>query len=485
MDPLQPADPRAIGTYQLVGRLGGGGMGQVFLGRSRGGRPVAVKVIRPELAADRDFRRRFADEVEAARKVGGFHTAQVVEADLAGDPPWLVTAYVQGPSLQQAVGMHGPLPPDSVRTLGAGLAEGLAAIHACGLVHRDLKPGNVILAEDGPRLIDFGIARALDGTSLTASGMLVGTPSFMSPEQALGHPIGPATDVFSLGAVLAFAATGQSPFGEGPAPAMVYRIAREDPDLRGVPTPLRPIVASCLAKEPSDRPSLTEIIDRLALPGAAEPSRAVSGLPAEGTGSGAPTPPAPHPTAQSSHVAPTVAYPGPAGQGPQPHETVTFRPYSPLGFLIFTIKCGVLLLVLIVLTLLAVAGSARVHDLLMEIGIGVPLTVVGGLLLFFENPILTLDAQGLRKGGQSGGQKWTWDQIATVGVRGRGKKTVVAVRFDPIHGPKRSAIPNALALHGYDIPIAVRLTGAERTRREQEVRRALAYFAGTRYNPDL
>ncbi|APU12870.1 MULTISPECIES: serine/threonine-protein kinase [Actinoalloteichus] len=264
MDPLRDGDPRQVGAYRLRGRLGGGGMGQVFLGSSRSGRQVAVKLVRAELAEDVEFRRRFAVEVDAARRVGGFYTAQVVDAGPEDVPPWLVTAYIPGPSLQQAVEKHGPLPTEAVALLGAGLAEGLAAIHACGLVHRDLKPSNVILADDGPRVIDFGIARALDSTSHTLSRVVVGTPSFMSPEQARGQEIGPSSDVFSLGLILAFAATGRSPFGTGPAEAIVYRIVHDEPDLVGLPSRLAGTVRRCLAKDPGRRPSVADIIDELA-----------------------------------------------------------------------------------------------------------------------------------------------------------------------------------------------------------------------------
>src|SRR5262252_3371017 len=190
-------------------------MGRVFLGQSPGGRLVAVKLIRPELAADPEFRARFAREVAAARHVSGMFTAAVVDADPEGPQPWLVTAYVPGPSLSAAVGRHGPLPVSSVLTLAAGLAEGLGAVHAAGMVHRDLKPSNVLLASDGPRIIDFGIARALDAPALTQTGGVLGSPEFMSPEQALGRPAGPASDIFSLGAVVTYAATGASPFGDG------------------------------------------------------------------------------------------------------------------------------------------------------------------------------------------------------------------------------------------------------------------------------
>ena len=262
VEPLRVGDPRVLGAYSVVARLGEGGMGAVFLGRSPGGRPVAIKTVRPEFAADAVFRRRFAVEVEAARRVGGFYTAQVVDADVEGDQPWLVTAYVPGPSLAEAVTAHGPLPARTVRALGAGLAEGLAAIHACGLVHRDLKPGNVILAADGPRVIDFGIAKAMDVTAVTANGV-VGTPAFMSPEQARSADVGPASDVFSLGAVLAFALTGGSPFGSGPIAAVVYRLVQEEPDLTGVPVEFRELVAACLAKDPRARPTVARLLEVL------------------------------------------------------------------------------------------------------------------------------------------------------------------------------------------------------------------------------
>src|SRR5215470_7724915 len=206
LEELRADDPPQIGPYQLLARLGAGGMGQVFLGRSPGGRLVAVKVIRAELAGDPGFRARFAREVASARMVSGVFTAPVVDADPSAPLPWLVTGYVNGLSLAEAVAGHGALPVASVLALAAGLAEGLGAVHAAGVVHRDLKPSNVLLAADGPRVIDFGISRAVDATHLTSAGMVVGSPGFMSPEQAEGNPVGPASDVFSLGAVLVFAA---------------------------------------------------------------------------------------------------------------------------------------------------------------------------------------------------------------------------------------------------------------------------------------
>jgi serine/threonine protein kinase len=265
MEPLRAGDPRQVGVYRLVGRLGGGGMGQVFLGVSPGGRPVAVKVIRPELAADTEFTRRFAREVDAARRVGGFHTAPVVDADPYGNPAWMVTAYIAGPSLQAVVSGDGPLALADVSGLGAALTEGLAAIHGSGLVHRDLKPANIIMADDGPRIIDFGIAQATGATSLTTPGTVLGTWSFMSPEQVRADIAAPESDVFSLGCVLVYAATGRPPFDASNGAAIMYRILNEQPDLGGLPPGLfRDTVAACLAKEPERRPLLADLLARFA-----------------------------------------------------------------------------------------------------------------------------------------------------------------------------------------------------------------------------
>jgi len=238
-------------------------MGRVFVGRSAGGRLVAVKVIRDELAGDPDFRVRFSREVAAAKSVSGLFTAPVVDADVDGPVPWLATAYVAGPSLAEAVRDHGPLPVASVLALAAGLAEGLSAVHAAGLVHRDLKPSNVLLAEDGPRLIDFGISRAAEASSLTRSGVVVGSAGFMSPEQAEGRETGPPSDVFSLGAVLVLAATGAGPFGTGSTAALVYRVVHSPPNLEDVPAEVRLLAERCLAKEPSQRPATGELLAEL------------------------------------------------------------------------------------------------------------------------------------------------------------------------------------------------------------------------------
>ena len=264
MESLAAGDPWQVGAYQLRARLGSGGMGQVFLGYSPAGRPVAVKVIHPELAKDPMFRTRFRREVAAAKAVSGAYTAPVMAAGPDDDPPWLATAFVPGPSLAAAVAAAGPLPEASLWKLAAGLVEALQAVHAAGLVHRDLKPGNVLLATDGPRVIDFGISAAFEGTRMTSTGLIVGTPSFMSPEQAEGAQVGPESDVFSLGCVIVFAATGAGPFGDGQLASVLYRVVHTQPALDGVPAGLREVAAACLAKAPADRPTLARLVDAVA-----------------------------------------------------------------------------------------------------------------------------------------------------------------------------------------------------------------------------
>ncbi|MFF2129991.1 serine/threonine-protein kinase [Streptomyces olivochromogenes] len=255
------SDPMKIGPYRIVGRLGSGGMGWVYLGRSPAGREVAVKVVRPELAAEGEFRERFAREVAAARVVSGAYTAAVVDADTEAELPWLATMYVPGPSLAEAVRTDGPLPEPQVRRLGAGLVEALQAIHAARVVHRDLKPANVLLASDGPRVIDFGISRVDGAPGLTQVGVVVGTPPFMSPEQIKGERVGPPSDVFSLGGVLVYALTGRPPHGSGEA--VRYRVVLAEPELDGVPAGMRELIGHCLAKRPEDRPQLADLLTEL------------------------------------------------------------------------------------------------------------------------------------------------------------------------------------------------------------------------------
>ncbi|MFD5738971.1 serine/threonine-protein kinase [Streptomyces massasporeus] len=270
MRPLDVDEPTVVGPYRLLGRLGSGGMGRVYLGRSAGGRTVAVKIVHPHFALDEEFRARFRREVEAARRVGGAWTAPVLDADPGARVPWVATAYAAGPSLSAAVADVGPLPAHTVRALGAGLAEALAAVHELGLVHRDVKPSNVLLTLDGPLLIDFGIARATDGTaSLTSTGVSIGSPGYMSPEQILGKGVTGAADVFSLGAVLAYAATGRPPFPGDSSAALLYKVVHEEPELGLLEGELRGVTAECLAKDPAARPAPAELSRRLAPEGAA------------------------------------------------------------------------------------------------------------------------------------------------------------------------------------------------------------------------
>ncbi|MBE1874990.1 serine/threonine-protein kinase [Myceligenerans pegani] len=261
--PLRPEDPRHLGPYRLLGVLGSGGMGTVYLGRTPEGEKVAVKVVRLDLTGEQEFRERFAREVDAARRVAGSHTAGLVYADPHARQPWMATSFVLGPSLREAIGESGPLDVPTLRALGLGLAEGLTTIHGAGLVHRDLKPGNVLLTTGGPRIIDFGIARALEATALTSVSQVLGTASYMSPEQVRGHEAGTASDVFSFGCLLAYAATGSSPFGGGPAESVAYRVVHTEPDLDGVPSELKLLIRDCLAKDPAARPTPQQIVERI------------------------------------------------------------------------------------------------------------------------------------------------------------------------------------------------------------------------------
>ncbi|MCX5410825.1 PQQ-binding-like beta-propeller repeat protein [Streptomyces sp. NBC_00059] len=261
--PLETGDPVRVGPYRIVGRLGSGGMGRVYLARSPGGRATAVKVVHDELAEAPSFRARFRREVAAARRVKGPFTAPLVDADTDADVPWLATAHVPGLSLGAAVAAHGAWPERSVRALGSGLAEALGAIHRAEVVHRDLKPSNVLLVPDGPRVIDFGISVAADDTKLTTTGAVVGSPGYLPPEQLVGREVGPAGDVFALGALLVYTATGTGAFGGGPAYGITYRVVHEEPDLEGLPGGLADVVTRCLAKDPLRRPGVPELIEEL------------------------------------------------------------------------------------------------------------------------------------------------------------------------------------------------------------------------------
>jgi serine/threonine protein kinase len=261
---LRPDDPTGLGPYRLVGRLGRGGMGTVYLGEEAGGRRVAVKVINRELAGEAPFRDRFRREVTAARQVRRFCTAPVLDAELDQDPLYVVTEYIEGPSLETAVAERGPLPGSDLEGLAVGVATALAAIHGAGIVHRDLKPANVLLSSTGPRVIDFGIARALDAADgPTRTGQFVGTPNYLPPELLRGEPVTPASDVFSWGCVVAYAGTGKAPFAGNTVPEIFYRVAHDEPKLDGLDPGLRDIVAAALDKDPRNRPSVQELLGRL------------------------------------------------------------------------------------------------------------------------------------------------------------------------------------------------------------------------------
>ncbi|OWA12727.1 serine/threonine protein kinase [Streptomyces sp. CS159] len=345
--PLQDDDPRTVAGYRLAARLGAGGMGRVYLSHTRGGRPVAIKVVRSELADDQTFRRRFSREIKAARKVKGAYTAELIDADPDATPPWLATLYVPGPSLSDAVARSGPLPVPAVLWLMAGVAEALQAIHDAGIVHRDLKPANVLLADDGPRVIDFGISLAADSTAHTATGTTIGTAQYMAPEQASAGAITAATDVFSLGQTAAFAALGRPLYGDGPAATVLYRIVHSEPDLSGLPERLRDLFARCLAADPGERATPAEIVEwcrRELGRDAGEDTgpavwREIAGPPvtvpppvaATGAATAATPVPAPGPTA--AHTAPWVP---PQGTAPMPWQAPAgpggpFVPRPPAG----------------------------------------------------------------------------------------------------------------------------------------------------------
>ncbi|MHA4816391.1 serine/threonine-protein kinase [Streptomyces aculeolatus] len=323
---LRREDPRVVGSFRIHRRLGAGGMGVVYLGSDRRGQRVALKVIRPDLAEDQEFRSRFAREVSAARRIRGGCTARLVAADLDADRPWFATQYVPGPSLHDKVGDEGPLMAARVAAIGAALSEGLVAVHEAGVVHRDLKPSNILLSPKGPRIIDFGIAWATGASTLTHVGTAVGSPGFLAPEQVRGQPVTPASDVFSLGATLAYATTGDSPFGQGSSEVMLYRVVHEEPLLDGVPDALAPLLRTCLAKTPDDRPSTLQLSLRLKEiaarethgpgPEAAPPRRAAADRAAPGP-TAAHRPPAPRATGAGRPGPGTGAAqrPGPQGAG--------------------------------------------------------------------------------------------------------------------------------------------------------------------------
>src|SRR5690606_24920221 len=261
MKPLKPEQAHPIGHYRPLALLGEGAMGQVFLCLGQDGRVAAVKRIHPSFSRDEGFRTRFTHEVEASRRVSGAYTAAVMDADAEAEAPWLASVYVAGPSLRDAIDAAGPLPVPSMRRLIAGLAVALSDVHRAGLIHRDLKPGNVLLTSDGPRVIDFGIARAAEGAEFTSTGTVVGSPAYMSPEQAEGKDLTAASDMFSLGALLVMAATGQGPFTGSTAAQTLYNVVHEPPQVDGVPPEILPVIEACLARDPDARPTPEQLLD--------------------------------------------------------------------------------------------------------------------------------------------------------------------------------------------------------------------------------
>jgi serine/threonine protein kinase len=329
--PLRPDDPIRIGHYRLTARLGSGGMGVVYLGVAWDGSQVAVKVLRPELANDQEFRRRFGREVAALVRVTGVYTVRVIEADSQSSTPFVVTEYAQGPSLSEHIDKNGSVSPDMLYGLATGLAEALTMIHAAGIMHRDLKPSNIILTDAGPKVIDFGIARRQDTTAMTQTGMMVGSMGFMAPEQISGHP-GPAADIFAWGVTVAYAAAGRSPFGTGNTHSILYRIMYGEADIAAVPDGLRPLVEAALTKDPQGRPTAQHLLDQLTsasrrtervsdaptqvISSQVWQTRLYSGLPASGSDEasrafpGEPSPAAPEPlTAEPLTAEPLTAEP--------------------------------------------------------------------------------------------------------------------------------------------------------------------------------
>ena len=334
--PLLPTDPAQVGRYRLVARLGAGGMGVVYLGVDPSGEQVAVKVLRPELADNPEFRVRFGREVTMLTRVQGVCTVRVIAADTEAPKPFLVTEYADGPSLSEYIDTRGPLDAGMLYGLATGLAEALTAIHAAGIVHRDLKPSNVVLTAGGPKVIDFGIAQALDTASLTRTGITVGSAGFMAPEQIMGKA-GTAADIFTWAVTVAYAASGQSPFGTGAPDVILYRIVHVAPDITAVPAGLRPLVEAALAKEPRDRPTAPQLLSQLTQPTVARPSVGDGNLtqtilaqtwhpsaPGPAVPPPHPTGPAPHPTGPAPHPtgpAPHPTGPAPHPTGPAPHPT--------------------------------------------------------------------------------------------------------------------------------------------------------------------
>jgi serine/threonine protein kinase len=329
--PLEPGDPRSLGQYEVVGRLGAGGQGAVYLGRSPSGERVAIKLLHAQYAADPSARARFNREVAAAQKVAAFCTAKVIAADVTGTQPYIVSEYIDGPSLHDVVALHGPRGPEELERLAIGTVTALAAIHQEGIVHRDFKPNNVMLADDGPRVVDFGIARTVNSqeSAVTATGMVVGTPGYLAPEQLTGAQLQPTVDIFAWGATMVFAATGRSPFEAETLPVIINRILNDQPDLSALHSPLRELVGRCLDKDPARRPAATQLLLELLSNAGVSPGAAPAkgDLLAQGTQLAAQLP-APPPVHRSVAPPPQSLVPPPQQSTTPPPYTTTPPPYQ-------------------------------------------------------------------------------------------------------------------------------------------------------------
>ncbi|HET9143719.1 serine/threonine-protein kinase [Actinophytocola sp.] len=483
---MRTDDPERIGSYGILGRLGCGAMGTVFLGRSPGGRLVAVKVARAELAEDTGFRDRFRREVATMRAVGGFWTAAVVDADPDAPRPWLATEYVPGPNLHDAVTGHGTLPEPALRRLVAGLAEALIAIHAAGLVHRDLKPANVLLAEDGPRVIDFGIARALEQVRLTATGMFVGTPGYLSPEQIDGREVTPASDVFALGCVLVFAATGHGPFRGGDTMALLYRAVHGRPDLDGVPASLRPLASRCLDRDPALRPTPADLLAEVGEPGvdAWLPDR-LRTLVAEGVTEiprGIPRSPTRRYARANGPLMPAPqddSVDAPAGAG----NRAVFRT-SRVSAAVWAAVFGVAALLCAAMSQSANQFGDNLPAVLLFVAFVVLLVPTARMLWILLRPgrWVELSADGLTVGRGERRRRLAWSQLARVRVvEDKRRPWLVAWLADT--EVSRADLGPAYSGGFRVFPVAHERRPAGRRREVRELRAALSWYGGAVYDP--
>lgn len=492
-----------VGSFAIQGRLGRGAMGAVYLAHSPGGRLVAVKVVREELADDPGFRARFAREIDAARKVGGAFTAAVVDADPNADRPWLATEYLPGPTLQKAIETSGPLTPDGVQSLAGGLAEALMAIHASGLVHRDLKPSNIVLTDNGPRVIDFGIARALEETSLTATGLVVGTPGYLSPEQITGTGIGPASDLFAFGAVLVFAASGRGPFATGTPASLLHRIVNEQPHIPPLPGPLHDVVRRCLARDPAQRPTPAEVLQTLRptaflnqptipvtpptkiLPPQAPPSTKV--LPPPSAPAQPPPAQAPLPPAQASRPSAQAALPPAQASRPSAKAPRPPAPAQPVGasFATSRVRPAVFAAITTFVALAFIPSDPRVqaHPALATLYGLVSLTfwyfaIRHWILVLRPKVVLRLSPQGLTVNRAYREATIPWRGVTRLHVGGDAKHPWLIAWLEP---PYQNQLPVSHRRHHGGLRIYPIAHGATRTRRQtqvNELRAALNWYAG-------